>query len=153
MSSHDSATRPTTATPYLTARDAASALEFYKRAFGATVALRIPDDNDANKVSHAEILIGAARIFVSDEYPAIGVVSPQELGGTATAIVLEVADADAVFAQAVAAGATALRPVADQFDGAMRVGRLKDPFGHDWLISSENAAAMSAALAQFASKK
>lgn len=129
------ASHPTTATPYLTARDAASALEFYKRAFGATVALRIPDDE--GKVSHAEILIGAARIFVSDEYPALGVVSPQALGGTTAAIVLEVADADAVFAQAVAAGATALQPVQDQGDA--RGGKLRDPFGHRWLIRSESA--------------
>ena|SRR3712207_1108860 len=137
----------TTATPYLTARDAAAALEFYKRAFGASETLRIPDDD--GRVSHAEISIDGARIFVSDEYPAIGVVSPQTLGGTATAIVLEVADADATFAQAVAAGAVVIRPVSDQFGGAARVGRLKDPFGHDWLIRSENPEAMRAELERF----
>jgi PhnB protein len=144
------ASHTTTATPYLTARDAVAALEFYKRAFGADEVLRILDDD--GRVSHAEISIGGARIFVSDEYPDIGVVSPQALGGTASAVVLEVADADATFAQAVAAGATVMRPVADQFGGAARAGRLKDPFGHDWLIRSENAEAMRAQLAQFAAK-
>ena len=121
-----------TATPYLCVKGAEEAIEFYKKAFGATEILRIPDDD--GKISHAEIKIGDARIMISDEYPAIKVLSPESIGGSPVMIVLEVEDVDSLFERAVAAGAIVDRPLMDRFDGALRNGKLNDPYGHRWML-------------------
>jgi len=120
------------ATPYLCVRDTAAAIAFYERAFGAREIARLPQLD--GRIGHAEIRIGEAPIFISDEFPEIGVLSPQSLGGSPVMIVLDVADVDALFDRAVAAGATVDRAVADQFGGAHRNGKLSDPFGHRWML-------------------
>ena len=124
------------ATPYLCCRDAARAIEFYKEAFGAVETMRLAEPN--GRVGHAELRIGEALLMLSDEYPEMKILSPQALGGTATAIHLYVENVDAFCARAVAAGATFSRPVADQFYGD-RVGTLYDPFGHRWSIATRVA--------------
>ena len=121
-------------TPYLCAKDAARAIDFYVQAFGALETLRLPDDD--GRVSHAELMIGHAKIFISDEYPEIGVLSPTTIGGSPIMVVLEVSDVDSLFNQAVAAGAKVDRPLMDRFDGALRNGKLIDPFGHRWMLTS-----------------
>ncbi len=124
--------RNATVTPYLCVDDAAAAIEFYKTAFGATETARLPDSK--GKIGHAEINIDGASIYISDEYPEIGVLSPRSIGGSPVLLVLNVPDVDALFNRAVSAGAQVDRPLADAFDGAMRNGKLIDPFGHRWMI-------------------
>jgi uncharacterized glyoxalase superfamily protein PhnB len=121
------------ATPYLCVRDTAEAIEFYRRAFGATEVMRLVEPS--GRIGYAQITIGRSAIMLADEFPEIGVLSPQSLGGTSVSIDLLVDDADAVVARAVAAGATVQRPVADQFYG-VRSGTVVDPFGHRWLIGA-----------------
>ncbi len=125
---------PRAVTPYLTVTGAAKALEFYKNAFGAVETLRLvgPDD----RVGHAEIEINGTPIMLSEEYPEMDVRSPTTLGGSPVGIHLMVEDSDAVFNRAVKLGATAVRPVENQFYGE-RSGKLKDPFGHIWYISTK----------------
>ncbi len=130
-------TEPVTATatevtPYLTARDAVAALGWYAEAFGAVEQFRVVGDD--GRLGHAEFTIGAARFMLSDEYPDMGVTSPTTLGGTPTAMHLSVTDVDAMYARAVAAGATAQSAPADQPHGA-RHGTLLDPDGHRWMLS------------------
>jgi PhnB protein len=120
-------------TPYLHAKDAAQAIEFYKKAFSATERMRITQPD--GRVGHAEIQIGDSVIMLSDEFAEMGVHSPQSLGGSPVSIHLYVEDADAMFNQAVAAGAKVKRPIADQFYGD-RVAGIEDPFGHTWWIST-----------------
>jgi PhnB protein len=122
-----------TVTPYLTIRGAAAAIEFYKRAFGATEIMRIADPN--GKVGHAEIRIGDSPIMLSEEMPERDVRSPDAIGGSPVTIHLYVDDVDALANQAVAAGAVILRPVEDQFYGD-RGGKLIDPYGHLWWIAT-----------------
>ena len=122
-----------TATPYLIVKKAAEAIEFYKRAFGATELMRLVAPSGA--VGHAEIKIGNSPIMLADERPDEGFRSPQSLGGSAVSILLYVEDADTSFSQATAAGAQMLRPVKDQFYGD-RSGTLQDPFGHVWTIAT-----------------
>ena len=121
------------ATPYLCCKDAARAIEFYKQALGAKELMRLPEPS--GRIGHAEIKIGDAVIMLSDEYPEMGVRSPQALGGSPVAIHIYVEDVDATAKQAVTAGAKLLRPVADQFYGD-RSGTLEDPFGHRWFIAT-----------------
>ena len=116
-------------TAYLHAKDAAQAIEFYKKAFSATERMRITQPD--GRVGHAEIQIGDSVIMLSDEFAEMGARSPQSLGGSPVSIHLYVKDADAMFNQAVAAGAIVKRPIADQFYGD-RVGGIEDPFGHTW---------------------
>ncbi len=120
------------ATPYLAVRDCAAALDFYGRAFNALELMRMPH---GDKIGHAEFKIGDASIMISDEYPDMDVLSPHALGGSPVTIHLYVQDVDTLFAQAVAAGARVLRPVANQFYGD-RAGRLVDPFGHVWFLAT-----------------
>lgn len=127
-------TQATVATPYLTVHDGAAAIGWYVHAFGGEEQLRVVGDDGV--LGHAEITVGSARFMLSDEHPALGVVSPRTLGGTSVAIHLEVDDVDAVYARAVATGATALREPADQPHGA-RHGTLLDPFGHRWMLSQQ----------------
>jgi PhnB protein len=122
-----------TVTPYLCVKDAAGAIEFYRKAFGATEALRLPMPD--GRLGHAEIQIGRSRIMLSDEFPEYGAVSPPSVGGSPVDIHFYVEDVDVWCARAIAAGARALVPVADQGYGE-RYGRLEDPFGHRWGIST-----------------
>jgi len=122
-----------TATPYLIVTGAARALEFYKQAFGATEVVRM--DGPGGKVMHAEIKIGDSHIMLADEFPEMGALSPQSIGGTPVSLMLYFEEADAVTARAVSAGAKVLRPVQDQFSGD-RCGTILDPFGHKWTIAT-----------------
>ena len=96
-----------TATPYLIVTGAARALEFYKQAFGATEVVRM--DGPGGKVMHAEIKIGDSHIMLADEFPEMGALSPQSIGGTPVSLMLYFEEADAVTARAVSAGAKVLR--------------------------------------------
>ena len=122
-----------TVTPYITVRGAAAALDFYKAAFGAVEVMRfdLPDGG----VAHAEIQIGDSRVMLGDESPEFGNKSPHALGGTPGGLCVYVADSDAVFTKALAAGATVMKPMADQFYGD-RSGTVIDPFGHAWTIAT-----------------
>ncbi|UTW13183.1 VOC family protein [Marinobacterium rhizophilum] len=122
-----------TATPYLAIKGASDAIEFYKKAFGATERFRL--DMPDGGVGHAEILIGDSPIMLSDECGESHFHSPATLGGSSFGVHLYVEDVDARFAQAIAAGATELSPVKDQFYGD-RLGSLKDPYGHVWFLST-----------------
>jgi PhnB protein len=121
------------ATPYLSVGNAAAALEFYKKAFGATEITRLMQPD--GRVGHAQIDIEGARIMLADEFPEFGFKSPESLGGSPVHIHLDVKDVDALAQRAVAAGATIVRPVEDQFYGA-RSGQFRDPFGFIWTIST-----------------
>ena len=121
-------------TPYLTMKDASGAIDFYKKAFGAEEpGARITDAD--GRIGHAQIEIGSATLYVADEHPEGGIFGPTTLGGTPVRLALNVDDVDAVFARAVTEGANVLIPVADQFYGE-RAGRLEDPYGHVWIIST-----------------
>jgi len=120
-------------TPYLIIKNAADAIEFYKKAFGATELFRI--DQPDGKIGHAEIKIGDSPIMLSDEFPTMGHRSPQSLGGSPVSIMLYVEDVDAVVNRATTAGAKLDRPVEDKFYGD-RAGSLTDPFGHIWHIGT-----------------
>jgi len=122
-----------TLTPYLTVRDAAKAIEFYKHAFGATErgVMKGPD----GKVMHAELLIGDSIVMLADEMPHFGALSPESVGGSSSGLHIYVNNVDEAFARAVKAGAQTEMPVADQFWGD-RYGKLKDPFGHKWSIAT-----------------
>jgi len=122
-----------TATPYLIVKGAADAIEFYKRAFGATEMLRMADPQGT--VGHAEIRIGDSVIMLADEKPAMGYRGPRSLGGSSVSILLYLEDVDGVFERAVKAGAKAQRPVTNQFYGD-RSGTLEDPFGHVWTVAT-----------------
>ena len=122
-----------TVTPYLIVRNAAAALDFYKKAFGAVELMRFP--GPGGKLMHAEIKIGDSPVMLADEMPEEGHVGPQTLGGAAVSLMLYVENVDARFAQAIAAGATVKRAVADQFYGD-RTGTLADPFGHVWSLAT-----------------
>ena len=122
-----------TATPYLIVNAAANAIEFYKKAFGAKEIMRMTQPD--GKIGHAEIKIGDSPVMLADEFPQMGARSPQSLGGSPVSILLYVEDVDAMFTQAVAAGAAVQRPVADQFYGD-RAGGVTDPFGHVWYIAT-----------------
>lgn len=121
-----------TVTPYLVVRDAAKAIEFYTKAFGAQEVYRMPGPD--GKVMHAELQIGGSRLMLGEECPGQSK-SPQTLGGTACNIHLYVEDADQLFNRAVSAGAQVRFPVTDMFWGD-RYGKLTDPFGHEWGIAT-----------------
>ncbi len=116
--------------PTLSVRGAATAVEFYKKAFDAVVLMQVSSP-DGDTV--AELSIGGATFYVADESPEYGNYSPESLGGVSIRLGLLVDDPDAVANQAIAAGATEIHPVADQ-DYGMRLGRIADPFGHHWEI-------------------
>jgi PhnB protein len=120
-------------TPYLSINGAASAIAFYKKVFQAKEVMRMPGPNGA--VGHADIQIGDSRIMLADEYPDMNFRGPRAFSGTPVHIHVYVKDADTVASKAVAAGATLLRPVADQFYGD-RSGSLEDPFGHVWHVAT-----------------
>jgi PhnB protein len=122
-----------TVTPYLIIQDAAKAIDFYKEAFGAVELFRMPTPD--GKVAHAEIKIGTSPIMLGDEYPDQGYHGVQHYGGSPTGLMLYVEDCDALFQQAVAAGATVKQEVKDQFYGD-RSGSVTDPFGFSWHIAT-----------------
>jgi PhnB protein len=121
-------------TPYLCCRGAADAIEFYKVVFDATERMRMPGDSPDN-IGHAELEIGPGLVMLADEFPDHGFVSPHSLGGTPVTVHVYVADVDAVFARALAAGATPTREIEDQFYGD-RSGQFVDPWGHRWSVAS-----------------
>ncbi|RIQ18896.1 VOC family protein [Jiangella rhizosphaerae] len=121
-----------TVTPYLCARNAAAALDFYAAAFGAVETTRWTDPSTGT-IGHAEFTVEGARIMLADEWPEGGVYAPDP-GRSSVSLVLEVGDVDGLFERAVAAGATVDRPVADSPHG--RNGWLVDPFGHRWNLTA-----------------
>jgi PhnB protein len=120
-------------TPYLIIRGAAQAMEFYSKAFGAKEQFKMPGPD--GKIGHAEMRIGDSVIMLADENPKMGHKSPATIGGSPISILLYVQDCDAVFNQAVKAGAEVERPLANQFYGD-RTGGVKDPFGFSWYIAT-----------------
>lgn len=115
-------------TPYLICKNAEEAIDFYKRAFGAVELFRI---GEPGMVGHAEMKLGNAIFMLADEFPDMGVLSPQSIGGSPVSLYVYVEDVDAFAEKAVAEGAKVLKPVADQFYGD-RSGHFEDPFGHKW---------------------
>ncbi|MCI0536799.1 MAG: VOC family protein [Verrucomicrobiales bacterium] len=120
-------------TPYLHLRRAAEAIEFYKKAFGAKECVRMPGPN--GQIMHAELQIGDSMIMLADESPEMGARGPETIGGTSFTIALYVENVDAVYAQAIHAGAKQMRPLENQFYGD-RAGSVLDPFGHQWHIAT-----------------
>jgi PhnB protein len=129
-----------TLTPYLCGADAAAAITFYCAAFGAVEVERWTADD--GRIGHAQLDIQGNVVYLADEHPEIGVVSPTTLGGTPVSFVLEVADADAAVERAVAAGATVDRPVTDN-PGGRRAGWIVDPYGYRWSLSAQGAEAVA----------
>jgi PhnB protein len=122
-----------TVTPYLAVDDAAEAIEYYKKAFGAKERVRM--DAPGGRIGHAELEIGDSLVMLSDPLPQASAKPPKELGGTTASIFMYVEDVDAVVKRAVDAGATIEMEVADQFWGD-RFGTVADPFGHLWSIAT-----------------
>jgi PhnB protein len=119
-------------TPYLIMNGAAAAIDFYKKAFGATELFRM---DHGGKIGHAELKIGDSPIMLADEQPSMGYVGPQALGGTPISLMIYVEDVDKIYKQAIASGGVELKPLQDQFYGD-RSGTLKDPFGHVWTVAT-----------------
>lgn len=120
--------------PYLRVKNAGAAIEFYKRAFGATEKYRLTEPS--GKIGHCELLFGQTTVMVSEEYPEHGIYAPTPDTQPTSALHLHVESCDAMIAAAVAAGAKVTRPPADHFYGE-RSGAIRDPFGHEWLIGHE----------------
>jgi PhnB protein len=119
-------------TPHIVVQGADRAASFYRAAFGAEELDRIPTPD--GRLMSLRLRIGDALVHVADEFPEMGVLAPPSVGGTPVVLALEVADADAVFAQAITAGAAVRQPLADMFWGD-RHGQIEDPFGHRWNVS------------------
>jgi len=122
-----------TVTPHLVCAGAAEAIEFYQTAFGATELSRVPGAN--GKLMHASVRIGDSVVMLNEEMPEWGAFGPKSLKGSAVTVHLYVENADAVFEQAVAAGAKITMPLDDMFWGD-RYGKVEDPFGHQWSIGT-----------------
>ncbi len=118
---------------YLRVGNAAAAIDFYAAAFDAKERYRL---TMGDRIGHAELDFGDTCVMLSDEFPEMGIAGPKTLGGTTVTMCLGVADADAVVARAVEAGATVKRPVQDEFYG-YRTGQVEDPFGHVWMIQTQ----------------
>jgi PhnB protein len=119
-------------TPHLVVRGADRAAAFYRAAFGAEEISRIP--TPGGRLMSVQLRIGGGLMHLADEFPEMGVLAPPSIGGTSVVLSLDVDDADAMFSQAVAAGATVRQPLRDMFWGD-RHGQLDDPFGHRWNVS------------------
>jgi PhnB protein len=117
---------------HIVVQDAEAAAAFYGEAFGAEEVSRIPVPD--GRLMSVQLRIGGSLLHIADEFPEMGVLAPPTIGGTPVVLALQVGDADAVFAQAIAGGATARQPLADMFWGD-RHGQLDDPFGHRWNIA------------------
>jgi PhnB protein len=122
-----------TVNPAITVRNAAEAIEFYKKALGAKERMRMQGPDGS--ISHAEIEIGDSVIFMGEEMPGMGNRSPQSLGGTTGSLYLYVEDVDKTFKQALQAGGKEKMAVQDMFWGD-RYGQFVDPYGHTWGIST-----------------
>jgi PhnB protein len=122
-----------TVTPYLAVDDAAEAIEYYKKAFGAKERVRM--DAPGGKIGHAELEIGDSLVMLSDPFPQASTRPPKELGGASASVFMYVEDVDAVVKRAVDAGATVTMEVENQFWGD-RFGTVTDPFGHLWSIAT-----------------
>jgi PhnB protein len=122
-----------TVTPYLIFDGAGGAIEFYKRALGASEVMRL--DDATGRIHHAEMQIGNSRIMLADEHPEIQALSPKAIGGSPVTMHVYVEDVDGAIDRAVKAGAKLIRPVADQFYGD-RIGGIEDPFGYRWFIAT-----------------
>lgn len=120
-------------TPYLIINGAADAIEFYKKAFGATELFRMAQPD--GKIGHAEIKIGDSPIMLADEFPEMKYLGPKSLGGSPVSILIYVEDVDTVFKRAIEAGAEEQKAVEDKFYGD-RMGSLVDPFGHVWHVGT-----------------
>ncbi len=120
-------------TPYLCVDGGTAAIAFYARAFGARERMRLAGAE--GKISHAELEIGDSVVMLADEHPDIGFRGPEHHQGSPVHLHLYVEDVDAVYARAVEAGATPVRPVQDQFYGD-RSGSVRDPFGHTWHLAT-----------------
>jgi PhnB protein len=123
-------------TPYLIVREAARAIEFYQRALGAVERCRMAEPG--GRIGHAELRIGDSVVMLADEYPEVGAVSPETLGGPGVTFLVYVENVDEAFARALSAGGRQLRPVKDQFYGD-RTGSFEDPFGHHWTLATHVA--------------
>jgi PhnB protein len=121
-----------TVTAHLVVRNGAEAVEFYQKAFGAV--LRFMHKTPDGKVMHASLQLGDSTVMLADEFPG-GAKSPESLGGSPVYLHVYVEDVDALFNQAVAAGAKVTMPLANQFWGD-RYGHIVDPFGHCWALAS-----------------
>lgn len=117
--------------PYLIVQGAAAAIDYYKKAFGATELMRMAGPD--GKIGHADLVIGGGHVMLADESPQVNQRGPKSIGGTPVSLCVYVDDVDAVVQRALAAGGTLTRPVADQFYGD-RTGGLTDPFGHLWFV-------------------
>jgi PhnB protein len=122
-------TQAHTITPHIVVRDAARAAEWYRQAFGAEERERIPVPG--GKLMSVELRLGDSALMIADEFPELGVLSPQSIGGTATVLHLSVDEVEPLWDRAVAAGAEVLQPLGDTFWGD-RYGQVRDPFGHKW---------------------
>ena len=122
-----------TIVPYLLVRNAAAAMDYYKKAFGAVEVGRYVQPD--GRVGHADMTIGDSHFMLADEFPERGYVGPQAIGGTTFGMALYVDNVDALFKRAIDAGGRVDRAPADQFYGD-RTGTLIDPFGHKWSIST-----------------
>jgi uncharacterized glyoxalase superfamily protein PhnB len=119
-------------TPHIVVQGAERAVAFYRDAFGAEEVSRIPTPD--GRLMSVQLRIGDGLLHLADEFPEMGVLAPPSVGGTAVVLALEVADAEAVFAQAIAAGGQVRQPLGDMFWGD-RHGQLDDPFGHRWNVT------------------
>jgi len=119
-------------TPYLIVDDAAKAIDFYVRAFGAAELFRLPM---GEKIGHAEVRIGDSHVMLSDEWPDMGLLGPKARGGTTASLLIYLDGVDAAFDRALGEGATSERKPEDQFWGD-RMGTLVDPFGHRWSLAT-----------------
>lgn len=126
---HTNSTLKTSLTPWLAVRNGAAAVAFYQAALGAVPVFRL---EGAGESVVARLSIGGYEFWLSDEAPEHGNFSPQSLGGTTVRLILTVADPDAVFANALSAGAKEVAPVTEAH--GWRSGRILDPFGHSWEI-------------------
>ena len=137
-------------TPYLVVSNGEHAIEFYKKAFGAGELYRMPAPD--GRLMHASLQINGSCVMLSDEFPEHGGNrAPDMVGSTAVTIHLQVPNADKAFAQALAAGATVIMPLADMFWGD-RYGKLRDPFGHEWSIAHHVRDVPPAEIAEAAKK-
>ena len=122
-----------TVTPYLAVRDAAAALAFYAKAFGAEELFRMPGPGGV--VMHAELKLGDSIVMLGEESPQMGTSAPQTVGGTPVSLMVYLNDVDASFSRAAQAGCTVQMPPTDMFWGD-RYGKLQDPFGHHWSLAT-----------------
>jgi PhnB protein len=119
-------------TPYLIIQGAAAAIDFYKKAFGATEIMRMPQPD--GRIGHAELRFGDSVVMLADEFPEMDILGPKTLGNSTVGLLLYVDDVDKTVERAATMGATIQKPVQDQFYGD-RTGTIQDPFGHKWTIA------------------